>query len=64
MSRCARFDAYKYSIEVKLRAVKEYKDGIKSSVQLGNELNCNPKTIRDWVSYYEVLGEYGFEEKN
>jgi transposase len=53
----------KYSKEDKLKAVKEYNDGIKSYGQLGNELGCNWNTVRKWVMSYNTLGQYAFDDK-
>lgn len=53
----------KYSKEDKLKAVKEYKDGIKSLGQLGNELGCDWTAIRNWLRNYDALGEKAFNDK-
>ena len=53
----------KYSKDIKLRAVKEYNDGIKSYGQLGNELGCHLTTVESWVKTYNAMGHKAFDEK-
>lgn len=53
----------KFSKEVKLKVVKEYLVGNKSSVMLGGELGCTPFTILRWVKAYEQIGEAAFNDK-
>ena len=58
MSRTSRF-----SKEIKLKAIKEYQNGIKLSVDLSHELGCNSSTIRDWIRNYDSMGESAFDKK-
>ena len=43
---------YKYTKEVKLKAILDYKKGNKSMGQLCKELNCSDVSILAWIRGY------------
>lgn len=53
----------KYPAEVKERVVKEYLKGIKSAVELADELSLNSCTILNWTKKYQAYGIEAFLDK-
>ena len=53
----------KFSAKVKIKAVEEYLDGIKSVGVLCNELDVHDNTIRKWVREYQQYGPNAFCDK-
>lgn len=53
----------KYTKETKLKAIKEYNNGIKSISEICKELNCNKRSFLDWVKMFNAHGESIFDEK-
>lgn len=53
----------KYSKEIKLLAIQKYQDGFKSKSELAIELECNIKSIDQWIRNYMSLGESAFNNK-
>ena len=60
----------KYTIEEKVQAVLDYKNGIRGLTQIGIDLGMNLKTARTgvqlltWVKQYDKYGEAAFYPKN
>ncbi len=52
----------KYTKEVKLLAIKQYKSGLKAIIEIANELDVNETTIRTWISNYDSIGESAFDD--
>ena len=50
----------KYTIEEKVQAVLDYKNGKRGAVQICNDLNMNQSNLVDWISIYDKYGESGF----
>ena len=54
----------KYSVSLKLKAVKSFLEGEKSGSSIASELGISTRgMIRKWVSIYEKYGEEGFKDK-
>ena len=53
----------KYTKETKIKAIKEYNEGIKSITEICNELDCNKSNFIDWVNMFNVHGEAIFDDK-
>lgn len=47
----------KYSKEVKLQVINDYINGIKSVIQIANELNCDKSSVRKWIRGYRSNGD-------
>jgi len=58
MSRNSRF-----SKELKMRVIHEYREGLKGSLQISDELNIYKDTIYKWNKLYEVHGSAAFDTK-
>ena len=54
----------KHNKETKLLAVHQYQQGLKSIIELSNELLAGESTIRNWIKSYEILGEQAFDYTN
>ena len=50
----------KYTIEEKVQAVLDYKNGKRGVAQICNDLNMNHSNLVDWISIYDKYGESGF----
>ena len=50
----------KYTIEEKVQAVSDYKNGKRGVAQICNDLNMNHSNLFDWISIYDKYGESGF----
>ena len=48
---------HKYTKEVKLKAILDYEKGVKSIIQLSNELDCSNMSIRAWIRGYRAQGD-------
>jgi transposase len=48
--------------DIKIRASQEYLNGVKSSSQLGHELNVDPDTILNWAKKYKLHGAACFDK--
>ena len=44
----------KYTKEIKLKAILDYEKGVKSIIQLCNELDCSHMSIRAWIRGLEL----------
>jgi transposase-like protein len=53
----------KYTKEIKLKAILDYEKGVKSIIQLCNELDCSHMSIRAWIRGYRALGDDFFNNK-
>lgn len=53
----------KHNKGTKLKAVKQYIEGVKSSTQLAKELNISNKTILKWTRQFQTYGELAFDDK-
>ncbi|NLB49128.1 MAG: transposase [Erysipelotrichia bacterium] len=53
----------KHSKEVKLLAIKQYQEGIKTTLELMKELDVSDAALRAWIKKYETLGENAFDDK-
>ena len=53
----------KYTIEEKVQAVLDYKNGIRGMTQISNDLNMNHSNLFDWISIYDKYGIEGFNHK-
>jgi len=53
----------KYSKETKVKAIKEYKKGIKSISEICRELNCNHRSFINWLHMFDRYGETIFNDK-
>ena len=53
----------KYTIEEKIKAVLDYKNGIKGMTQISNDLNMDHSNLVNWISIYDKYGEAGFAYK-
>ena len=53
----------KYTKEIKLKAILDYEKGVKSIIQLCNELDCSYMSIRAWIRGYRALGDDFFNNK-
>jgi transposase len=53
----------KYSKEIKLLSIKQYLDGLKSKNELANELECNMKSVDQWIRNYKCIGAAAFDDK-
>ena len=49
----------KVSTEIKVQAVEEYLNGIKSLSEIGNELNVYKTSVAAWVRKYRTFGKDG-----
>ena len=47
----------KYTIEEKVQAVSDYKNGKRGVAQICNDLNMNHSNLFDWISIYDKYGE-------
>ena len=54
---------HKYTKEVKLKAILDYENGVKSIIQLSNELDCSNISIRAWIRGYRAQGDDFFNNK-
>ena len=54
---------HKYTKEVKLKAILDYEKGVKSIIQLSNELDCSKMSIRAWIRGYRAQGDDFFNNK-
>ena len=54
---------HKYTKEVKLKAILDYEKGVKSIIQLSNELDCSNMSIRAWIRGYRAQGDDFFNNK-
>ena len=56
----------KYTIEEKINAVLDYKNGIRGVAQICNDLGISRSgtDLYRWVSIYDKYGEIGFVSKN
>lgn len=53
----------KHSKEVKLLAIKQYKEGLKTILQISDELNVFYTTIHKWIMNHNYMGDSAFDEK-
>ena len=53
----------KYTKEIKLKAILDYEKGIKSIIQLCDELDCSHMSIRAWIRGYRAQGDDFFNNK-
>ena len=53
----------KVSTEIKVQAVEEYLNGIKSLSEIGNELNVYKTSVAAWVRKYRTFGKDGLINK-
>jgi transposase len=53
----------KYSKEIKLLAIKQYQDGLKSMSELAIELRCSFKSIDQWIRNYKSIGASAFDNR-
>lgn len=52
-----------YSIEEKVRAVLDYKSGIRGTSQICNDLNMRKSNLFDWIRKYDKYGEEGLAHR-
>jgi len=53
----------KFSKEIKLKAINDYKSGHKSMINIAFDLGCNESTVRTWINLYNSIGESAFDNK-
>lgn len=53
----------KYTKEMKLKAIQEYINGVKSISEISSKLECHQGTILKWVTLYKGCGESIFDDK-
>ena len=53
----------KYSKEIKLLAIKQFQDGLKSMSELAIELRCSFKSIDQRIRNYKSIGASAFDNK-
>lgn len=53
----------KYSKEIKVKVIKEYKKGTKSIAEICNELNCDRLAFLNWLHMFDSYGESIFDDK-
>ena len=53
----------KYSKEIKVKVIKEYKKGTKSSTEICKELNCDHRAFLNWLHMFDSYGESIFDDK-
>lgn len=53
----------KYSKEIKVKVIKEYKKGTKSLAEICNELNCDHIAFLNWLHMFDSYGESIFDDK-
>ncbi|MCK4258433.1 MAG: transposase, partial [Halanaerobiales bacterium] len=49
----------KIIFEVKVTAVKDYLNGIKSVQKISDELSVNQRSVNEWIRIYRSMGESG-----
>jgi len=54
----------RFTQEVMLQAINDYKSGRKSITQISNTLECSKIAIRSWVQTFDSLGEVALLENN
>jgi transposase-like protein len=54
----------KFTKEVLLQAISDYKLGKKSIIQISNDLACDKKTVIHWIKSFDSLGEVALLESN
>ena len=53
----------KYSKEIKVKVIKDYKKGTKSLAEICNELNCDRIAFLNWLHMFDSYGESIFDDK-
>ena len=53
----------KYSKEIKVKVIKEYKKGTKSLAEICKELNCANRAFLNWLHMFDSYGESIFDDK-
>lgn len=54
----------KINPQLKIKAVKEYLSGIKSAINISDELSVDESAIRQWTRIYQSVGESGLITKS
>ncbi|MDD4213099.1 MAG: helix-turn-helix domain-containing protein [Bacilli bacterium] len=54
----------KFTQEIMLQAINDYKSGNKSITQISNDLECSDFSIRSWVQTHASLGEVALLDSN
>jgi len=53
-----------YSLETKLQAIQDYRNGSKSSAEIATELGVQAQTIRTWFMKSTMIGSTAFEPQS
>ena len=53
----------RFTKEQKIKAVLDYKNGIKGATQIITNLGINEHAFRIWIALYESIGESAFDDK-
>jgi len=53
----------KFSKETKISAIKAYRTGSRTVLEIANDLESDSTNIRRWIRNYESMGEQAFDDK-
>ena len=53
----------KFSKETKIKAIKAYRTGSRTVLEIANDLESDSTNIRRWIRNYESMGEQAFDDK-